>query len=406
MRELSDCVLIKVFIKLELKSLVRCCFVCSRWKRIIYDSSLWIDVDLRPFRWKLDEQSVVRLIQTRFHPCLKSMNLSGFSLTPKLFGELRLQCPNLVCLTLENVTFIGFNVMPNHLLKFPPRLELLDLRYSNGDEEAFVLISSNVKQLKCFGVTNHMMLHVNEVQLFQNLNRVNVLDFSYCNALFDATLLLVGTFCTQLYSLSLSHCNNVSGNGLDLIVQNCKNLKSLSFSGTSLTDQNLSNCNWGNLQLEELDVSWCRNITENGLMALLPKLNHLVYLRLCSCGFGHAITDRVLATLSNNSYPKLEILDVSYSREISDIGTAKLICSLPALKQIRLSCCRKLTVDLVSQATSNKHVLILASFGESSEHAQTTQAGILSVVRDMERASTLSDIRRYSFERHMLTYNY
>ena len=310
MEDFSDCILIKIFQWLELKDLTRCSFVCNKWKRIVYDSSLWTVVDLRPYRWRLDEQSVIRLTHARFQPCLIHMNLSGFSLTPKIFNELESSCPHLRSLILENVTFIGFNQNVNQQLRFPKTIELLDLRYSSGDEEAFMLISCNISNLKYFGLTNHMIMHANEVKLFQNLENINILDFSYCSALFDTTLILVGSFCLNLQSLSLSHCNNVSGNGLDLLVRNCKQLRSLSFSGTSLTDGNLSNCNWENITLEELDISWCRNVTENGLISLLPQLKDLVYLRLCSCGFGHAITDRVLITLEETPHPKLEILDV------------------------------------------------------------------------------------------------
>ena len=310
MQHFSDCLLIKIFEWLGMKVLIRCCHVCKKWKRVAYDSSLWQDVDLRPFRWKLDEQCIVRLVQSRLKPCLRRLNLSGFSLTPKLFNQLESCCPNLISMILENVTFIGFNTVNTKFNSFPKTLRILDLRHSNGDEEAFSVVVANVASLECFGVTNHILLHTNHVRLFRNLKNITVLDFSYCNSLYDVTLILIANFCTKLRSLSLNHCNNVNGRDLHLIIEHCKRLRSLSFSGTSLTDQNLSQCDWVNIDLEELDVSWCRNITETGLVTLLPQLTHLVYLRLCSCGFGHAITDQVLNTLSTNEYPKLAVLDV------------------------------------------------------------------------------------------------
>ena len=310
MNEFSDCLLIKIFQLLEVQDLIRCCKVCTKWKRVVYDGSLWTNVDLRPFRWKLDEQCIVRLTQTRFRPYLRRLNLSGFSLTPKLFNCLQSDCPNLISLILENVSFIGFNAMDTSLQMFPTTLEFLDLRYSTGDEEAFDLIATNVKLLKCFGLSNHMLSQTNHVGLFRNLKNITVLDFSYCNSLHDATLILIANFCTNLCSLSLIHCNNVSGKDLHLITRHCKHLKALSFSGTSLTDENLSSCEWDNIALEELDVSWCRNITEAGLLLVLPCLPHMVYLRLCSCGFGHAITDRVLQIFSKNSYRRLESIDI------------------------------------------------------------------------------------------------
>ena len=93
--------------------------------------------------------------------------------------------------------------------------------------------------------------------------------------------------------------------------------------------------------------------------------------------------------------------DFSYSREISNTGTARIIRSLPALKQIRLSCCRKLTVDLLNSASSDKHVLILATFCEHEPNPLTTASNqLFSIVADPERTS-FADIRRYSFEKHV-----
>lgn len=305
---ISDCILLKIFRWLEITVLAKCSQVCHGWRRVAYDSELWMYVDLCPFRWKLDENSIVRLINSRFKPFLRKLNLTSFSLTPKLFSELSTRCPALRSLILENVNFIGFCKRDQVAYSFPSKLHHLDIRYSSGDLIAYEVLTENVTSLRSIGITNSLLEHVSNVRLIKNLKNIQILDFSHCNSLYDATLVLVATFCTQLTSLSLSHCNNVKGHDLPLIIDACLQLKALSFSGTSLDDASLIRCDWKKIQLEELDISWCRNITEHGLLKVLPFFHKLNYLRLCSCGYGHAITDSVLRILWGHQ--SLLLLDV------------------------------------------------------------------------------------------------
>ena len=308
--DLSDCVLLKIFYWLEIPVLAKCSQVSHGWRRVAYDSELWMDVDLCPFRWKLDENSIVRLINTRFKPFLRKLNLTSFSLTPKLFSELAIRCPNLRSLILENVNFIGFcqQLLREATHSFPSHLHHLDIRYSSGDPIAYEVITENLTSLRSLGITNSLLAQVNNVNVIRNLRNIQILDFSHCNSLYDGTLVLLASFCTRLTSLSLNHCNNVRGHDLSLIIDACSELKALSFSGTSLDDTSLIQCNWKKVHLKELDISWCRNITEHGLLKVLPLLGELNYLRLCSCGYGHAITDGVLQILWDHQ--TLQLLDV------------------------------------------------------------------------------------------------
>ena len=308
MDRLPDCVLIKIFQWLSIPQLVTSSLVCRDWKRVTYDSELWSDVDLCPYRWKLDEQAIIRLTNSRFQPSLRRLNLTSFSLTPKLFTELHTCCPNLRSLILENVNFIGYSAVDQDMYKFPSDLHHLDIRYSSGDPAAYKIITQNIGSLQSIGMTNSLLSQVNNVEIIRNLRNIRMLDFSHCNSLYDATMVLIGTFCSNLISLSLSHCNNVKGQNLVMIIDACPYLKALSFNGTSLDDASLQQCDWKKVSLEELDISWCRNITELGLIEVLPLISDLNYLRLCSCGFGHAITDRVLEVLWKHQ--KLKYLDV------------------------------------------------------------------------------------------------
>lgn len=311
MEEISSCILMKIFRWLDIRELVRCSKVCTQWRDIVNDSCLWKHVDLTNHRWTLNHSILLNLIQSRFKPCLRSLNLSGFSITSEILTELAKHCSNLQAMILENVTFAGFEELSEDDMKFPKTLEYLDLRLSTGDKNVFKLISSSVPRMKCLGFTDGLLMDGTQIpNLFETLTNALALDFDCCNSFYDAGLTFIGCFCQSLTSLTISDCNNIRGNNLHLITSNCKTLRTLKFSGTSLEDENLAKCNWNETLIEELEISWCRNVTEDGLVMLLPQLSHLIYLRLCSCGFGQAITDEVLRTLEPSTHKQLSVLDV------------------------------------------------------------------------------------------------
>lgn len=417
MYEYSPCLLVKIFQRLDIRSLLRCSRVCKQWRDLIYDSCLWKQVDLTDYRWSLDCHSLANLIHTRFQPCLRSLNLSGFSLTPQILTQLAEDCVNLKAMVLETTTFVRFGNLESEVrAMFPKSLAYLDLRLSTGESEAFKMISSHLDDMEYLGFTDELLRNgndTNEVQsLFQRLKNIKALDFNCCNSFYDTSLAFIGRFCPLLTSLTIEHCNNIRGVNLSVVVENCSLLRTLKFSGTSLHDDNLENCDWSKLKLEELEISWCRNVTEYGLFHLLPQLPHLVYLRLCSCGFGQAITDDVLSTLLPEFHTKLKYLDVSYSREITNNGTAELIDSLATLRQFNIACCPKLNPDLLRKISTNKDLLMMASFQEDNSYLHHNErycsrtkrllGGEMSVMHNS--AAHPDEIEYFSFRRQFQKY--
>lgn len=419
MHEFSSCMLVKIFRRLDIRSLLRCSTVCKEWRDLIYDSCLWKTVDLTDYRWSLDCSSLASLIHTRFQPCLRSLNLSGFSLTPEILTLLAEDCINLQAMVLETATFVRFEKLDSASQpKFPKSLAYLDLRLSTGEADAFKLISLHLENIQYLGFTDELLLHGsdqsadNKVSLFKKLSTVKALDFNCCNSFYDTCLAFIGRFCNYLTSLTIEHCNNIRGVDLHLVIENCPLLRTLKFSGTSLHDDNLERCDWSKVKLEELEISWCRNVTEYGLFHLLPQLPHLIYLRLCSCGFGQAITDDVLSALESHIHTKLKYLDVSYSREITNNGTAELIDNLPTLRQFNIACCPKLNPDLLRKISTNKELLVVASFHEDNSYLHHNErycsrtkrllGGEMSVVQNS--AANPDELEYFSFRRQFQKY--
>ena len=229
--------LVKIFQRLDIRSLIRCSTVCTQWRDLIYDSCLWKQVDLTNYRWSLDCNSLTHLIRTRFQPCLRSINLSGFSLTPKILTRLAEDCVNLKAMILETATFQCFENNSQTAAtepKFPKSLAYLDLRLSTGESDAFKLISSHLGEIEYLGFTDELLLQHQADQtethsLFAKLRNVTALDFNCCNSFYDSSMALIGQFCSRLTSLTIEHCNNIRGVDLHVVIENCPLLKTLKF---------------------------------------------------------------------------------------------------------------------------------------------------------------------------------
>ena len=79
---------------------------------------------------------------------------------------------------------------------------------------------------------------------------------------------------------------------------------------------------WSQARLTELDISYCYGIAESGLMEMLPKLIGVRYLQLSFCGWGRALTDKVMNAMSQTKYERLETLDIHSSFNI----TGEMLC--------------------------------------------------------------------------------
>lgn len=119
--------------------------------------------------------------------------------------------------------------------------------------------------------------------------------------------------CQQLSHLDLSRCKSLSDDGLKPLIMSCKMLSHMSLNSAGvvtvdeetgiqthgITDETLIALrDHRSKTLEELDVSWCRGISDEGLGYLVDNAYHLKTLYLRGCG---QITDIFLNGHSNSS---------------------------------------------------------------------------------------------------------
>lgn len=334
-----------------------------------YDSSLWNAVDLRRFHTALDEYSLTKLIRSRMTPLLHKINLGGLSLTARVFKILANECPKLRILSLESVTFL--EKFSSKEKNFPLGLETLDLRHCSGDTSAFRAVARALDGIESLGVSDQFLtslLCTNELEpLFLRLAKAKVLEFSYCSSLTDGMLGYVGMHCPLLESLCLRRCNTFHGASLPFLLNSCPLIISLVLDGTAITDNFLRAPDWSSTKITELDLSWCRHLSHEGLKSVLSRLPKLRYLRLCCVGYGHGVTDDVMKAMALAKYEDLKILDTSYSSLITDDGLSDFIGVCRGLLYLRINHCRSTTPRLMELLPADSQVFVVANFPIDSE---------------------------------------
>ena len=109
----------------------------------------------------------------------------------------------------------------------------------------------------------------------------------------------------NLKSLCLRRCNNIQGESLPVLIDNCSSLTSLVLDGTSVSDEAVTPVRWERSIITEVDLSWCRNITQDGLKSMLPRCRFLRYLRLCCCGYVEKLNLSIFVLIIHENLAKL-----------------------------------------------------------------------------------------------------
>ncbi|XP_074649241.1 uncharacterized protein LOC141904540 [Tubulanus polymorphus] len=180
----------------------------------------------------------------------------------------------------------------------------------------------------------------------------------------DEILEYIANCCRNLTEISLIECERVTTLGVLTLGNVCKDLQTLNLRGVLHADNHkaviplitskiqrldLSECdvtdpvltaiaNNCKDRLVHLDLSWCENVTEQGLLELIKSCHNLRVLILHQC----EVTIQVLDSMSLNC-PALTKLSLFMVREINDSAVVTLVERLNCLEDIDLSWNDKLT---------------------------------------------------------------
>lgn len=382
---LPDSVMLRIFGNLSHPELSQVALVCKHWMWIVYDTTLWKVLDLSD-RNKIDENTVIRLLQQRLSPLVKSLNLSNCCFSPTIFKELR-DCTKLDTLVLQNFALkekgeeeIGESddvpssnssihsppIVENQLenLSIPDNLTRLDIRnVSEGYRFMHVILEGHdMSKLECFGFGNkHYCPVFTDFQtMFSKMKSLRIFECIECETFTDVQMLIIADQLNVLECLDVRKSRNVTGQSLPYLIEKIPRLKSLNLSGTGITDEAIMNTLWQCSDVEEIDFGFCDFLTGEGLADALPRMNRLRYLGLHGCGKGKALCGEALEKIHEESlWKNLEVLNLHFSIRLFEPAFPFVYHCLN-LRHLSLRTCNRFGFEYI--ATSLRHFPCLVGF--------------------------------------------
>ncbi|KAF5467835.1 hypothetical protein F2P56_012047 [Juglans regia] len=151
---------------------------------------------------------------------------------------------------------------------------------------------------------------------------LQVLDLSKSFKLSDRSLFALAHGCRNLSKLNISGCSAFSDSALAYLASFCQNLKVLNLCGCVQAASDIALQAIGRYcsQLQSLNLGWCDNVSDVGVMCLAYGCPDLRTLDLCGCV---RITDDSVIALANKCL-HLRSLGLYYCQNITDTAMYSL----------------------------------------------------------------------------------
>lgn len=311
---LPDELLINIFQYLSIESILECERVCSRWKKLSRDLSLWRNLVFvysgKPGQTEIGERNL-EILDTHREciRCLKLQYVYSYSEIKSIID----QCPNIISLELV-MCRIG-KEFEQDITKWP------DLRKINLKNS--LVLMNNVEVLVPY-------------DNFKYLNYLSLSDFGLPVETRDSLLrcnYLTHIFIEKVKDLTLDYVKKLIANKMKILV-------ALHIYGGDAVDdeclQMLTNCN----SLKDLAIIRCENLTDAGLIKLtnLQKIEHIQIWN------NTVFTEENLKrTLSSPNLIKVESLSLSRIGNISPVIVDVISEHYKNLKFLALYQCPKIT---------------------------------------------------------------
>ncbi|XP_030054941.1 F-box/LRR-repeat protein 4 isoform X1 [Microcaecilia unicolor] len=325
---------------LTLPDMCRLAQTCKRLHQHCCDPLQYIHLSLQPYWAKLNDASLEYLqprctltqwLNLSWTGNRGVISVSGFSRFLKVCGAelLRLE---LACGHFLNETCLEV------IAETCPHLQVLNL--SSCDKlppQAFGHIA------KICGL-KHLILYrtkVEQTALLSILNfcsELQYLNLGSCVMIEDYDLIasMMGAKCKKLRSLDLWRCKNITENGIAALVSGCQNL-------------------------EELDLGWCPTLqSSTGCFAKLAR--SLTNVRKLFLTANRSVCDADIEELAANC-SRLQYLDILGTRMVSPESLRKLLQSCKELALLDVSFCSQIDSRVVQELNASfPHVAIKKSF--------------------------------------------
>jgi hypothetical protein len=111
------------------------------------------------------------------------------------------------------------------------------------------------------------------------------IDLWNCNNITDVSLISISCNCEELTCLNIGICKLVTNHGVCSIIKNCMNLNELYlYKCFNITDETINNINqYCNKKLTKLSIGYCNKITNDSLNILAQNCINIKEIYLCDC---------------------------------------------------------------------------------------------------------------------------
>ena len=194
-------------------------------------------------------------------------------------------------------------------------------------DDSLKYISAGLKNLTsinlsfCASLTEFGMKHLSTM-VGDSLREINLRS---CDVT-DLALRYLSEGGLTLHVLDISFCDRVRDDGLAYLSQGLPQLRSLSLNSIPCTDSGLVKLSQTLTDLNTLNVGQCFNITDRGIDAILNNCPHLSNLDIYGC-----------SRISNQMIHRLEQLNLTLTRDLWQVGTESRTQSKQAQPQLQFT---------------------------------------------------------------------
>ncbi|XP_048580508.1 uncharacterized protein LOC5516976 [Nematostella vectensis] len=180
-----------------------------------------------------------------------------------------------------------------------------------------------------------------------------------CERLSDKCISIIPTLCPHLTSIDLKGIPYITDQGVMPLMYGGRALQTVSLAEAAITDATLVTIAESAAErLQDLDLSWCEDVTDVGISRVATSCVNLRTLSLRQCDASgvsmdmltancHAMTSLKLSGVTNLTdsmvsclafyMPQLDIIDLSWNSSLTDVGISAVLLHCSCLKKACLS---------------------------------------------------------------------
>lgn len=235
-------------------------------------------------------------------------------------------------------------------------------------ESLLGIVLKSCKNLKQVNLSRCRQLDVSKQSkwLVANcLKSITVLDLSCTKGLCDWTIGQIPATFPGLEKLGISGCKEVSLKTWLILGTSLTSLKSLDISRSDISDETLLKfAELPSLLLTSINLSACKQLTDNGIVSLVKHQNELQYLKLTCLD----ITDTTVVAIGKY-LRELKFLDLNSCRQITVAALTHMEHLMKGLVSLNLYSCYQLTNKKLERFFLSSKVINILFLEQISETA-------------------------------------